>query len=118
MMDMSTHDVPVRSARDRLIDLLGIGDTYPLTDLNVVADQLKVPFGGSAKIPIESAQVNVTYELCDPKGQPLGSAFKGDGADATLVIETPRVSEERVRWPSYPRWPLLHYGHEPAGTRR
>ena len=36
--------------------LLGIGDTYPLTDLNVVADQLKVPYGGTAKIPIEDAQ--------------------------------------------------------------
>src|SRR5215510_2018848 len=99
-MEMSAHDIPVRSARDRLIDLLRIGDTYPLTDLNVVADQLKVPFGGTAKIPIENAQFNVTYELCDPKGQPLGDAFRGDGAGTTLVIETPRVTQNityRVR---------------------
>jgi len=88
------HDIPVRNARNRLIDLLGIGDTYPLVDLNVVADQLKVPFGGKAKIPIQNAQAGVTYELCDPKGQPLGAAFKADGSDATLVIDTPNVSED------------------------
>ena len=88
---MTTHDVPVRSARDRLIDLLGIGDTYPISDLNVVADQLKVPFGGTARIPIEYAQEGVTYELCDPRGQPLGDAFKADGHGGTLAIDTPRV---------------------------
>lgn len=108
---MTTHHVPVRSARDRLIDLLGIGDAYPLTDLNVVADQLKVPFGGTARIPIEHAQEGVTYELCDPKGQPLGNAFRADGHDATLVIDTPRVMENvtyRIRATkrsSGPAWP-------------
>jgi hypothetical protein len=88
------HNVPVRSARDRVVDLLGIGDTYPLTDLNVVADQLKVAFGGTAKIPIEHAQAGVTYQLCDPKGKPLGAAFAGNGEDATLVIETPKVDQD------------------------
>ncbi len=88
------HDVPVRSARDRIIDLLGIGDSYPLTDLNVVADQLKVAFGGTAKIPIENAQAGVTYQLCDPKGQSLGDAFKADGNGETLVIDTPEVTED------------------------
>ena len=93
-MNTPMHDVPVRSARDRIIDLLGIGDTYPLTDLNVVADQLKVAFGGTAKIPIEDAQSGVTYRLCDPQGQSLGDKFKADGNDETLVIETPKVLED------------------------
>jgi hypothetical protein len=93
-MDKPGHDVAVRSARDRLIDLLGIGDAYPLTDLNVVADQLKVPFGGTAKIPIEHAQAGVTYRLCDPKGQALGDQFKAEGDDGTVVIETPSVTED------------------------
>jgi len=88
------HDVPVRSARDRVIDLLGIGDSYPLTDLNVVADQLKVAFGGTAKIPIEDAQVGVAYQLCDPKGTPLGDAFRADGDGTTVVIETPTVGQD------------------------
>jgi hypothetical protein len=87
------HDVPVRAARDRIIDLLGIGDSYPLTDLDVIADQLKVAFGRTAKIPIEDAQVNVTYQLCDPAGKPLGDA-KADGAGVTLRIETPPVKED------------------------
>ena len=91
---MATHDVPLRSARDRLIDLLGIGDAYPITDLNVLADQLKVPFGGAAKIPIEHAQAGVLYKLCDPRGQPLGSAFAAEGTDGTLVLESPRVIED------------------------
>jgi hypothetical protein len=91
---MASHDVPLRSVRDRLIDLLGFGDTYPITDLNVVADQLKVPFGGSAKIPIEHAQAGVLYELCDPRGQPLGPAFAAEGTDGTLVIESPKVIED------------------------
>src|SRR5882762_10159417 len=85
-------DTPVRSARDRLIDLLGIGDSYPLTDLAVAADQLKVAFGTTAKIRIEDAQVNVSYQLYDPKGKPLGSAREGDGS--TLMIETPKVAED------------------------
>jgi len=100
------RDVPVRSARDRIIDFLGIGDTYPLTDLNVVADQLKVAFGGTAKIPIENAQAGVVYQLCDPKGNPLGDKFAAEGADDTLVIETPVVSEDityRIRAAKNPR---------------
>ncbi len=93
-MDKPTHAVPLRSARDRLIDLLAIGDSYPITDLNVVADQLKVPFGGTARIPIEDAQEGVVYQLCDPRGQPLGDAFKAAGHGGTLVMDTPRVMED------------------------
>ncbi|CAD5372274.1 conserved hypothetical protein [Rubrivivax sp. A210] len=93
-MAVPYHDVPVRSARDRVIDLLGMGDTYPLTDLNVVADQLKVAFGGTAKIPIENAQDGMSYQLCGPKGVPLGPAFRADGDGGTLVIETPVVNDD------------------------
>lgn len=93
---MSTPEpsIALRSARDRVIDLLGIGDTYPLTDLNVVADPLKVTYGRTAKILIENAQVGVSYQLCDPKGDPLDGAFSGDGCDATLAIETPTIWED------------------------
>lgn len=88
------HDIPVRSARDQLIDLLAIGDSFPLTDLNVVADQLKVAFGGTAKIPIENAQAGMRYQLCSPKGQTLGTAFQALGQGDTLVIETPPVNDD------------------------
>jgi hypothetical protein len=92
--DIATHNIPIRSTRDRVIDLLGIGDTYPLTDLNVVADQLKVTFGGSAKIPIEQAQAGFKYQLCHPSGVSLGEAFQKDGNDTRLVIDSPEVSED------------------------
>ena len=109
-MNMPAHAVPLRSARDRLIDRLGIGDTYPLSDLNVVADQLKVPFGGTAKIPVENAQAGVMYELCDPKGLPLGVQFRAEGGDGTIVIETPPVNEDvtyRIRATKKPAGSLL-----------
>lgn len=92
---MDTLDnIATRSARDRVIDLIGMGDTYPLTDLNVVADQLKVAYGRTAKIPIEHAQAGVVYQLCDPAGISLGDAFKAEGEDATLFIETPEVNKD------------------------
>lgn len=92
-MNTPEHAIPLRSARDRLIDLLGIGDTYPLTDLHVVADPPKVPYGGTASIQLENAQAGVSYQLCDPEGNSLGDKFKSDGADTTLGIETPAVLE-------------------------
>lgn len=93
-MDAVLDPIPVRAARDRVIDAIGLGDTYPLTDLNVIADRLKVPFGGTASIPIAHAQYDVRYELCSPSGMPLGAAHAGDGAGATLIIESPPVGED------------------------
>ena len=92
------HHIPVRSARNRLIDLLGMGAPYPLSDLNVVADHLRVAFGSTAKVPIECAQAGVRYELCGPQGETVSKGLVG--ADATLTLETPAVSEDityRVR---------------------
>jgi hypothetical protein len=89
------NDIPLRIARDRVIDLLGIGDTYPLTDLDVVADGIKVNHGEKATIPIEYAQAGVTYQLCDPKNNdaPIRDAFK-EGNDVRVEIETPSVKED------------------------
>jgi hypothetical protein len=91
MSSTPDHAILLRSARDRLIDLLGIGDTYPLTDLHVVTDQLKVTYGYIAKVPIENAQAGVSYQLCDPEGNP-GDPHQGN--DATLEIETPVVEAD------------------------
>lgn len=108
-MSPPDHAIPLRSARDRLIDLLGIGDTYPLTDLNVATHPPQVPYGGTASIEIENAQAGVSYQLCDPAGEALGDTFKSDGADITPDIETPAVRENvtyRVRVSK----------HSPAGS--
>ena len=87
------HNARLRGARNRLIDLIGLGDTYPLTDLNVVADQLKVAFGATAKIPIEDAQAGVSYQLCSSKGVPI-AGHVADGNDDLVRIETPPVAED------------------------
>ncbi len=122
-MARSFDHVAARSARNRVIDAIRIGDCYPLTDLNIVADRLKVPFGGTVKIPIVHAQSSVHYELCDPKGQPLGAAFAGDGQDATLVVETPAVQEDvtyRIRATKPARAggpPLIRFLEEPAPVK-
>lgn len=123
-MDVATDLVPVRNARNRLIDALGLGDCYPLTDLNVVADRLKVPFGGTVRIPVAHAQSGVRYELCDPKGTPLGARFAGDGQDGTLEIETPPVQEDityRIRASKIrsaaPERPLVVMLEEPAPVK-
>lgn len=122
-MDRPGDHVPLRSARNRIIDALEIGDCYPLTDLNVVADRLKVPFGGTVPIPIAHAQSRVRYELCNPKGQPLGSTFGGEGRDATLVFESPRVLEDvtyRIRATKAARGggaPLVRFLEETAPVK-
>jgi hypothetical protein len=87
------HDIPLRIARNRLLDLLGIGDSYPLTDLDVIADQIQVNHGDSASIPIEHAQAGVTYRLCDPGGKPIGETKGPDDA----VFGEPRAEGNDVR---------------------
>jgi hypothetical protein len=97
------HDIPVRNARNRVIDLLGLGDTYPLTDLPVAAAPPKVTFRDTTQVLIESAQAGVSYQLLDPAGAALGRA---EGSDALLEIKTPPVLENvtfRVRATKKPR---------------
>jgi hypothetical protein len=92
--DPTTHTIPFRSARDRLIDLIDFGKTYPLSDLNIVSDQFKVAFGKTTEIPIEHAQLNVDYQLCDSSGNSLGSEFRKSGTGETLYIKTPAIYED------------------------
>lgn len=62
----------VRDARDRLIDLLGLGMPYPLRDLQARYDP------DQGVIRIASAQAGVSYRLCDDEGDPL--SFTADGS--------------------------------------
>ena len=91
------HGIPVRSARNRVIDLLGLGDTYPLTDLAVRVVPPKVTVRDTAQVRIDAAQAGVSYQLFDPAGAP---GARADGADAPLELKTPPVLENvtfRVR---------------------
>ncbi|HZI10645.1 MAG TPA: hypothetical protein VE153_09675 [Myxococcus sp.] len=81
----------VRDARDRLIDLLGLGKTYPLRDLPVPDEGLTVPFNQSARVSIEASQRDVVYELRGEGDTPLASA-QGNGG--TLYLQTPPMRED------------------------
>jgi len=87
----------LRSARNRLIDLLGLGDSFPLTDL-VVADggaggPIKVAHGRPAYIAVDASEPGVRYALRGPDGRALdGSAQLGNGG--RLVLETPPVTDD------------------------
>lgn len=101
-MSLSTP-ITVRDARDRLIDLLGFGQTYPLADLAVQDEQLTVTFNTIAKIPIDDSQKGVSYQLRF-KGQPVertaagekgpGVTVEVEGNGRTQVLETYKMQED------------------------
>ena len=103
------HQAPLRSARNRVIDALGLGDTYPLTDLRVAdgivasgpGAGIKVAHGRSARIAIDDAEAGVLYSLRGPDGGPLRDArgrplpdVEVEGQGGRLVIESPPVVED------------------------
>jgi hypothetical protein len=89
----------VRDARDRVIDLLGFGRTYPLRDLPV-PHHLIVPPGRPTAIPIELSQRDVLYGLRDRQtgaavtldGKPIEVA----GTGGTIELPTPPIDKDRT----------------------
>ena len=82
-----TH-LALRDARDRLIDLLGIAETYPLRDLSVGSERLTVPFNAVAKIAVKASQVGVTYTLVE-QGAALSERIdSAAGTGETLDLST------------------------------
>jgi hypothetical protein len=91
MSDPTTNQQTLRSTRDRLIDLLGFGRIYPLSDLAVSNEM--VAYGEKAHIRIAFSQPDVSYQLCDEDGALLdGFAVSGNGSEA--LLETPPVTED------------------------
>lgn len=77
--------IDLRGARDRVIDLLHLGETYPIADTDVHAESLTVGFGMSPTLSIDPAQKGVRYQLCEQSGEPVaGFSVDGDGTLATL----------------------------------
>lgn len=100
---MATNHIHVRDARDRLIDLLGLGQTYPLRDLAVSDEKLTVAFNTIAKIPIEDSQKGVLYQLhhkhklverteTGEEGSGVPIEVSGDGG--TIYLETYKIQED------------------------
>ncbi len=88
----------LRAARDRLIDLLGIGQTYPLPDLTVRQGQLTVAFNTTAKIPIEDSQPDVLYQLHYKqelvKRISTGDPIQAQGNGDRMLLETNPIQED------------------------
>lgn len=88
-------DLKVRDARDRLIDLLGIGETYPLRDVDVQEEQLTVNFNEPANITIDPGQLGVTYELYD-KDEQTNLHARADGNGAATALAGPPITGDRT----------------------
>ena len=86
--------IPLRDARDRLIDLLGLGKTYPLRDL-AIADIGTVAYNMTAKITIRNSQQQVIYQLCDNNRQPLVPEIKQQGNGGDLPLISPKITDDR-----------------------
>jgi hypothetical protein len=81
-----------RAARDRLIDLLGLGRTFPLRDLPAPDQGLTVPYKGVARVPVECTQKDVIYRLYDKNRQPVGAEVAGTGD--TIILKTPAITDD------------------------
>lgn len=120
MAPVAKH-LTLRDARDRLIDLLALGETHPLRDLPVQVERLRVPAGADAKIPIDASQRDCTYSLWEREsetqatrvveGTPVPAAAPGTGQ--TLLLESPPIDADigyRIRSTRQTtgRWVYLH----------
>lgn len=87
--------IELRGARDRLIDVLGIGETYPLADTAVRAQQLTVSYGDSAVLEIDPSQIDVRYELYEGTTavMPLCAV---DGTGETITLSGPPIQEDHT----------------------
>src|SRR5262245_51430221 len=96
MADLST--IPVRNARDRLIEMLGIGHPYPLQDVAVETVQPMVALKTTAKIQIEDSQQDVLYQLREPTAKQgekgVGDPVQGNGD--TIQLETYPIHDDVI----------------------
>lgn len=89
--------IPLRDARDRVIDLLGFGRSYPLRDLPL-ARHLTVAPGTPAAITIELSQRDVIYSLRDRRSGAAilreGRPITAEGTGGTIELRTPASVED------------------------
>ncbi|MGR9014054.1 MAG: hypothetical protein ACU83U_10455 [Gammaproteobacteria bacterium] len=90
----SSATIPLRAARDRLLDLSGIGQTYPLRDLPI-AEIGTVAYSMPARIVIRNSQQGVGYCLCDDLNKPLEPEVKETGNGHDLELVSPKIVNDR-----------------------
>ncbi len=88
----ASKSLEVRAARDRVIDLLGLGKTYPLQNVEVQSPQIKVAYNETATIHIEPGQNDVRYELREQNGTALQPPYSVIGADTPATLTTPNIT--------------------------
>ncbi len=91
-MSSTETTLRLRAARDRMIDLLGLGETYPIRDLPVPNDRLMVAFDATATIRVQVSEKLVAYGLRNKDGSPAGAAATGTGDTVTLT--TPAIRND------------------------
>jgi hypothetical protein len=108
-----------RDARDRVVELLGLGRCMPLRDVPWT-QHLVVPAGSRAEVRLATSQRGVDYALFDAGGaavQSDGKPLKAAGTGGPLVLLTPPVTVDVTwrmlatrRWPAElaPRSAWLH----------
>jgi hypothetical protein len=90
-----TRVIDVRCARDRVIDLLEIGETTPIRDVNVSEAQLTVTVGSPCQIEIDPGEAGVRYELFDGDAAVV-PACTVEGTGEKAVIEGPILYADRT----------------------
>lgn len=94
------NQLQLRDARDRMVQILGIGIPYPLRDLklNYVAT---VAYNQPANIQLLGGQEGVRYQLCDEDGNAILDAGKtlevtpqpGQAMEA-VFLKTPKITKD------------------------
>ena len=80
----TTTELRLREARNRMLDALSLGETYPVRDLPVPNERLTVAFNDTAAIKIESSEKGVGYGLRNKNGDAVSAVVNGTG-DTVLV---------------------------------
>ncbi len=82
------HRLRLRGTRDRVLDLLGFGETAPLRQVDVLDDKLKVPYGQTATVILDPAQPDVQYTLHHFDRSPIvvGEEKDEDGATHPVYL--------------------------------
>ncbi|MCX7111498.1 MAG: hypothetical protein NTX45_15505 [Proteobacteria bacterium] len=93
----------LRDARDRLINLLGIGQTYPLADVAFavegqwnVSNNSPLIYGDSISIKIDYPQSGVYYQLVDANGNTLSTGNPIFGNQSSMTLTTGPLYENQT----------------------
>ena len=106
--------IPLRDARDRVIDLLGFGRSYPLRDLPLTR-HLTVAPGTPATITIDMSQRGVTYGLRDRQS---GAAITRDGRPVAVEGTGGAIELQAPARDADASYRILAEKHEAPGETR